>query len=221
MRAVIFDLDETLCDRTALVRRLIAEQHVRFSGQFEQVDRKRFLARFEELEQHGYVGKDLVYARLVDEFSLPVTLTDLLLADYRDHYAACAVGFPHLHAVLGYLTNAGLRLAIISNGNPDRQIGVIRTLRIENFFGSVLISEREGLRKPEPAIYIRALEQLAVTADATVMVGDNPGLDIIGARAAGLKTIWKSVPYRNRPEEADAACDCLTELPDLIAALGG
>jgi putative hydrolase of the HAD superfamily len=54
----------------------------------------------------------------------------------------------------------------------------------------VLVSEAEGLRKPDPLIFRRAAERLGVEAGECLFVGDNPEIDIIGAAAAGMQTAF-------------------------------
>ena len=53
-----------------------------------------------------------------------------------------------------------------------------------------MISEAEGLRKPDPAIFLRAADWLHVEPSQCLFVGDNPVVDILGAHAAGMRTAW-------------------------------
>lgn len=54
-----------------------------------------------------------------------------------------------------------------------------------------LISESEGLRKPDPAIFERALKKLNVMAEETIFVGDHPIHDVAASRAVGMQGWWK------------------------------
>ena len=55
---------------------------------------------------------------------------------------------------------------------------------------AILISEAEGLRKPDAAIFCRAAERVGARPGECLFVGDNPEADIFGAHAAGMKTAW-------------------------------
>lgn len=54
----------------------------------------------------------------------------------------------------------------------------------------ILVSEQEGIKKPQAEIFIRALERLYVRPKESVYVGDHLENDVIGARNAGLNAIW-------------------------------
>ena len=63
----------------------------------------------------------------------------------------------------------------------------------------MLISEVEGVRKPDPEIFRRALARCDVEASAAFFVGDHPDVDVGGALQAGLRAGWKVVPYWSCP----------------------
>jgi putative hydrolase of the HAD superfamily len=66
---------------------------------------------------------------------------------------------------------------------------------IAPLFDTILISETEGIHKPDPRIFFRALERCGTAARETMFVGDHPENDIEGAKGAGLVPVWKSIPY--------------------------
>jgi len=68
-------------------------------------------------------------------------------------------------------------------------------LGISDAFDTVLISESEGVRKPDLAIFQRALERCGVEPCQALFVGDYPEMDVAGAVHAGLTAVWKFVPY--------------------------
>ena len=84
---------------------------------------------------------------------------------------------------------------MITNGQSVWQQQKLNTLGIASLFDTVLISETEGVRKPDRAIFERALDRLKVKAGDAVFIGDNPEADIAGARNAGMIAVWKHVPY--------------------------
>lgn len=221
LKAVLFDLDGTLLDRDDLVNGLITAQHERFSALLSHIPVADYLRHFIALDQRGYTPKTQVYPQLLRELSLPEHHWEALFADYLAHYHQYSVGFPDMLAMLTTLHESGLRLGIITNGRGDLQTNAIRALEIENFFDVILISEVEGLRKPDSRIFQRALERLDVGADEAVFVGDHPDTDVGGALNAGLKAIWKRDAHWPPPAYADGIVDDLMTLPTSIAALSG
>jgi putative hydrolase of the HAD superfamily len=83
-------------------------------------------------------------------------------------------------------------------------------------FDAVLISEAEGISKPLPAIFHRALKRLSKKPMQAVFVGDHPDVDIMGAKRAGIRTIWRRDPTISRSVEADAIIEDLRELLPLV-----
>ena len=81
-----------------------------------------------------------------------------------------------------------------------------------SFFDVVLISEAEGVRKPDRAIFARALERCGVAPADAIFVGDHPEVDVAGARAAGMVPVWKRVPYWKMAFEDVLIVDTLSEI---------
>jgi putative hydrolase of the HAD superfamily len=113
-----------------------------------------------------------------------------LLADYQERCCLHARGFDGMRDVLATLRMQGLKLGIITNGETKFQTRQIEALELHTLVDTVLISESEGIRKPDRELFIRASNRLRVDPGACVFVGDNPIADVLGAHAAGMRTIW-------------------------------
>lgn len=216
--AAIFDLDGTLFDRATSVRGCIEGQYRRHSESLGAVPAVEYVERFLELDARGYAPKDVVYAQLLEEFSLHSQLQSALYDDFYTHYHSHAVGFPGLYQMLDELRRAGLRLGMITNGRTAHQLATIAALDLEARFDAILISEREGIRKPAAEIFHRACGVLGAGPDQSVYIGDHPLVDIDGARSAGLGTVWKSDAFWRECRKSDAVVEALGELPPLLAA---
>jgi putative hydrolase of the HAD superfamily len=66
----------------------------------------------------------------------------------------------------------------------------VTALRLNELVDAVLISEAEGLRKPDARLFHRAAEGLGMQPQDCLFVGDNPSADILGAHDAGMETAW-------------------------------
>jgi putative hydrolase of the HAD superfamily len=96
--------------------------------------------------------------------------------------------FPETHATLSNLADREVPLAVISNW--DRRLPEILTsLGIVDFFAEVVVSAVEGIEKPSPEIFHRALTRLGLEAAEVVHVGDSPLEDYSGAETAGLSAV--------------------------------
>ncbi|MDE2156280.1 MAG: HAD family hydrolase [Xanthomonadaceae bacterium] len=76
-------------------------------------------------------------------------------------------------------------LASLTNGNADLQ-----RIGIRQHFTHHISARVTGAAKPDPRIFLAAAEQLGVAPTAILHAGDDPLLDVAGARAAGLRTAW-------------------------------
>lgn len=118
--------------------------------------------------------------------------------------------------MLSKLKDEGYSLGIVTNGFGEFQSRSIEGLGIQGYLDAVLISDIEGVRKPQLEIFRRAVEKLDVRSADSTFVGDNPEVDIVGAKRAGMKTIWKRHPYSSAPESVDAIIDNLDKIPLIL-----
>ena len=95
--------------------------------------------------------------------------------------------------VLRELRSREIPLALVTNGETDFQRRHIEALGLDDMVDVALISEAEGLRKPDRALFHRAAERLGVSPAHCLFVGDNPVVDVLGAHAAGMQTAWLGV----------------------------
>ena len=96
----------------------------------------------------------------------------------------------------------GWKLAIVTNGSTEVQQAKIDNVDLRAYVDFVIDSESAGSRKPHRRIFEIAADGLGVRLGRDGwMVGDNHANDIVGAHAAGLRTIW--LPYANE-QPADA-----------------
>ncbi|HSP21693.1 MAG TPA: GNAT family N-acetyltransferase [Planococcus sp. (in: firmicutes)] len=214
-KAALFDLDGTLLDRDRSVASFIEVQYDRFPEELGHIPKERYVQRFIELDARGYRWKDRVYQQLIEEFSITDISWEIMLADYVSRFKNHCMGFPGLEEMLRNLEKSGIQLAIITNGPGQLQMDSIRALGIEAYFRVILVSGIEGVSKPDPRIFEKALGTLGVKAHEAVYIGDNPDNDIAAAKAVGMSAIWMENPYGQAPS-ADFSITHLQQLPALI-----
>lgn len=213
---VLFDLDGTLYDRDGAVRELASLQHAAFAEQLGPVSKERYIERWLELDAHGLGDKRSLHAVLARELGMSDAFGERLREHFQQTYPALGQAFPDVITTLAELRRRGLKLALVTNGTVRAQEGKLRRLAIEPFFDAVLISEREGVRKPEREIFERALSRLGVLPANAWHVGDHPLADVAGSSAAGLSAIWRYVPYWPEPASQAFTIQALGELIPLL-----
>lgn len=212
IKAVLFDLDGTLLDRDESVKGFIHSQYDRLNSIVGHIPRENYIKRFIELDQRGYVWKDKVYQQLVTEFQITEITWEELLQDYICEFKNHCVPFPNLVNMLQELRSRNLRLGMITNGRGQFQLDNIKALGVEKYFDRILISEWEGIKKPDPDIFKRALKQLNVAPHESIFVGDHPDNDVKAAQNVGMIGVWKKDPQWNQ-SVADCVVEDLAELP--------
>jgi len=187
-RAVLFDLDNTLHDRDAGVAAFLRTQHSERRLDPLGITLDRWTSRFVSLDRGGRVWKDEVYRRLCAEFPMTASPAELL-EEYELGFARHVVPVDALIETLIALRESGCATGVITNGRSSFQRRTIAGLGIEPLLDVVVISEECGFRKPDPAIFQRALSTLECEPSSAWFVGDDPVADIEGARGAGLAAI--------------------------------
>jgi putative hydrolase of the HAD superfamily len=122
------------------------------------------------------------------------------------------------------LAEQGYRLALVSNTmrTPGRILReLLRRHDLLTCFTHLTFSDECGVRKPEPAIFHRTLQAVGVEPAEAIHVGDDPVLDVVGARSAGMRVIQVTTarPPRLGRHRPHATIPDLAGLPDAVATL--
>lgn len=220
VKAVLFDLDETLLDRIASVRAFVAQQ---FASDFGRFDSAEDLAeRFTVLDDRNNVPKTDVYRHIFEEMGqYGPGIWRGFFDDFEKNSWRFARGYRGLSETLAALRAEGLKLGIVTNGETHLQLRSILALGLDRVVDTYLISEHEGCRKPDAEIFLSAAERLGVSCHDCAFVGDTPQTDMMGARQVGMQTIWFPNGLTWPPSfdwQPDAQIAHLSELPALLRA---
>ena len=96
--------------------------------------------------------------------------------------------FPNAFQILDYL-HPKYQLHIITNGFSEVQYTKLETSGLGKYFIKVITSEEAGVKKPDPKIFELALNKAKANLDASIMIGDDPEVDIIGAKNIGMDQV--------------------------------
>ncbi|MCM3783477.1 HAD family hydrolase [Neobacillus mesonae] len=191
VKALIFDLDDTLSDRQASIEQYILKLTNTYFPEADAVRQSFIAERFREADQNGYRDKKDVYEMLVADLSWsnPPTAQEYI-SFFKQELARCIKPMEHLFIVLDYFKSKGVPMGMITNGSVQLQGDKIDQLGIRDYFDTVVISAEAGISKPHPDIYAIALERLSMEPAHVWFIGDHPHNDIVGAVKCGMKGIW-------------------------------
>lgn len=218
IKAVLFDLDGTLYDRDALVMKVVTEQFAAFQEELAGVNEEEFIHRVLELDDHGYGDKTELYRRISQEWGLERNLGEKLISHFWSSYDRNCQLTEDTLTTLQTLRAHGKTLGVITNGTTARQERKLESLGLMAFLDVVLISEREGVRKPDPAIFEKAVMRCGAASWESVFVGDHPDVDVSASKAAGLLSVWKRVPYWSLQTKDVSIVDKLSEIIPICLA---
>ncbi|MBI2948375.1 MAG: HAD-IA family hydrolase [Verrucomicrobia bacterium] len=216
IQAVTFDVGGTLIDPWPSVGDVYAEvakQH----GLREtdpQVLNRRFAEAWRAKTNFDYSRR--AWAEIVAQtFYGPSAVGEetAFFADLYDRFAEPDVVriYDDVVPALDKLRARGLRLGVISNWD-ERLRPLLHALDLDRFFEVVVVSGELGQHKPAPPIFEHALQQLRLSGDAVLHVGDSVLEDVMGAEQSGLRAVRLD---RNASSSTPEIIRSLADLPIL------
>ncbi|MFO7277615.1 MAG: HAD family hydrolase [Pseudomonadota bacterium] len=225
IRAVAFDLDDTLWDIAPVIARAEArliewmrEHCPRIPERFTLEDMRA--ARLRLAEEHPHRTHDYTWLRLeaLAHHARECGYGEEIAARGFEVFYAARNELDVFEDVRPALARLGERflLGTLSNGNAD-----LRRIGLHGFFRVSLSAREVGAAKPDPRGFLRLAEALGVRPSEILYVGDDPVLDVAGARAVGMRTAWINRRGEPWPEGLQAAdlcvADCLALADHLLA----
>jgi putative hydrolase of the HAD superfamily len=224
IRAVLFDLDNTLTDFVKMKDGAI------LAGIEAMVDMGLPLTP-DEARQRIYAIYDregIEDQHVFDHFlraiygDVPPAVLAAGIIGYRRARDSHLVLYPHVQSTLVALLRRGVRLAVLSDAPSLQAWQRLHHLSLQHIFEFVITFDDTRERKPSPAPFRRALEQLGLPAAQVLMVGDWPERDMRGAAALGIRTVYARYGdiHRVGPSGADREIDDIAQLVEIVDALG-
>ena len=145
-------------------------------------------------------------------------VTDAAVRDKLMQAYLALAPFPEVPAMLDRLKGAGLRLAILSNGNPEMLDPMVASSGLADRFEAVLSVDAAQVFKPDPRVYRLVEARCGVKPDKVCFLSSNCW-DAHGAAHFGFATVWvnrANAPDDNLPGRTVATITDLSRLPSLL-----
>jgi len=242
LKAVLFDLDDTLIDWSGFGKQWAARERLLLRGVFDYIcnevhmldDFDRMITEFSSRTQQAWEGARSNLRAPNMGVIMVETLTALgvpseslnerrCLEAYRWGAAPGSKLFPDVAEALTILGQNKIQIGIVTNAYQPMWM---RDAELEqhgllSYFPTCRVSAADvGFLKPHPSIFEYALNCIGAKPNEVVFVGDNPVADIAGAQSAGMQAVLRvthpTPPMLSGLIVPDHALNSLMELPDVL-----
>ncbi|MDM7916538.1 MAG: HAD-IA family hydrolase [Candidatus Eisenbacteria bacterium] len=218
IRAILFDLDNTLTDFMKMKEASILAAVEGMIDMGLPLSREEARARiFEIYDRQGIEYQNVFDQFLKEQFDKvsPSVLAAAITA-YRRVRDSYLVLYPHVRLTLTELLRRGIRLAVLSDAPALQAWMRLHHLALHHIFEFVITFDDTQERKPSPIGFRRALELLQMSPSEVLMVGDWPDRDMVGASRLGIPTVFAR--YGDTKGVAQSGADYeIDDIQDLLA----
>ncbi len=211
IKAVIFDLDNTLADRKYSYKKHAEACGRLFLKDISLLD--SFCERLIDLDNNGYSCKEKTYRTIYEEFPLTGSPAEMS-AKWNENSEKFTICEPFAEDILIYLKEK-YTLALLTNGYSLTQNIKLDRTGLRKFFSAVVISEDTGTMKPDPEIFRMTCRMIGASEKECVYIGDHFENDIRGALSAGMSAVLYD-RYQTSAENYPYTIRSLLELKNLL-----
>lgn len=189
-KAVLFDFDETLQDRTAAFEKYMdtfLDTYLPALTEDEKLKRKKDMV---DTGNGGYVNREEWYQNLINIWGWKNAPSKTVLANHYDtQFGYHNVIFEGSVPLLKNLRKRGIKTGIITNGPSVLQHTKMEQSGLIPCCDIVVVSGDLPFAKPQPEIFAYTAEKLGLKTEDCIYVGDHPVNDIEGALSSGMKAV--------------------------------
>lgn len=223
IRAVIFDLDNTLVDFMAMKRQAIDAAVVAMIDAGLDLTFEKIRSHIDQIYQEQGIEYQRVFDQLLQEClgRVDYRILSAGIIAYRRAREAALTPYPHATATLMALVRRGIRLGVVSDA-PAREAWLrLCHINYHHLFEVVVTYDDTGERKPSPKPFLAALAQLGIQPMEAIMVGDWAERDMVGAKNVGMLTAFAKYgdAFGNQNVSADFVLEDISDLLTVIDSI--
>ncbi|HKJ82130.1 MAG TPA: TIGR02253 family HAD-type hydrolase [Ignavibacteriaceae bacterium] len=220
IKAVVFDLDNTLMDFMKMKRRSIEEAIPAMIDAGLSITQEEANKVIDDI----YKEQGIEYQKVFDVFlqrvlnRMDYKILSAGIVAYRRAREAALTPYPHVYSTLNKLLKMGIKMGILSDAPAKEAWLRLAQLNFHHIVDAVVTFEDTGERKPSAAPFQRVLKKLQVKPEEALMVGDWAERDIVGASNIGMKTAFAKYgdTFETDVHNADYELADISQLIDII-----
>lgn len=184
------------------IERLYFDQYI--EGKFTLIEHRR--ERMREFLKHVNVARS--DAELIGLFE-----------EYLFHYSQSWIAYPDVEGALSELRRRDIPLGILTNGQQLQQEAKLKQMGFSDTFETVLAIGTISQTKPHPQAFLELCAALGFQPKEVLYVGDDPYVDVLAAKNAGLESVWLNRTELPAPEGITHQISSLNDLIEFIDEL--
>ena len=220
IKAIIFDLDNTLVDLMLLKRAAVDAAINAMIDAGLNVTFEKAKERINSIYDAEGIEYQQVFDRMLKEIlgKVDYKIMSAGIVSYRKAREAALKPYPLVLPTLIELMKMGLKLAVVSDA-PSKEAWLrLSYINFQHFFDVVITYDETRERKPSPVPFNMALKELDLKADECLMIGDWAERDMVGAKSVGMKTVFARYgdTFNTVNPESDYDINSISELVEII-----
>lgn len=224
IKAVVFDLDNTLVDFMAMKRQAVDAAIAAMIDAGLDMTYADVRTSIDKIYNELGIEYQQVFDRLLTDIfgRIDYKMLSAGIVAYRRAREAALKPYPHVSATLMELVKHGVKLAVLSDA-PIREAWLrLCYINFHHIFDYVVTFDDTGKRKPDPAPFRLALDLLQVEPHEAIMVGDWAERDMVGATAVGMRTAFAKYgdAWGNQVVQADYTLEDIKDLLTIVLDRG-
>lgn len=220
IKAVIFDLDNTLVDFMRVKRAAVAGAvDAMIDAGLKEPKEAAIKRIFNMYDREGIEDQRVFDKMLVETYGeIDYRILAAGIVGYRRAKEGHLVLYPHVRNTIIELIRMGLKLGLLSDAPRMSAWTRLVSLGLDSYFSAVVTTEDTGKKKPDPAPFRLVLSRLAVEPNESIMIGDWAERDIAGAKAMGMRTAFARYgdDFDTKDHGADFELKDIGELPKIV-----
>ena len=220
IKAIIFDLDNTLVDFMLLKRAAVDAAVNAMIDAGLNLSSEKIKEKINSIYDSEGIEYQQVFDKMFKEIlgKVDYKIMSAGIVAYRKAREAALKPYPGVLPALIELIKMGLKLAVVSDA-PSKEAWLrLSYINFQHFFDVVITYDETRERKPSPVPFNMALKELNLKADECLMIGDWAERDMVGAKAVGMKTVFARYgdTFNTENPDSDYDINSISELINIV-----
>ena len=220
MKAVFFDLDNTLIDFMRMKEASVNAAVEEMISEGLKIDRDTALKEIYDIYREEGIEDTFIFQKFLMKTNKKIDykMLSAAIVNYRRVQSGLIKPYSHVMKVLLQMHKMGLKLGIITDAPELKAWMRLTELGIQDFFDVVVAKTDDSEFKPSKQPFLKATSLLGLNPENCIMVGDSLERDIKGAQSVGMKAVLAKYGVR-KDSEHDCSDYVLEDIEELIPIL--